>query len=453
MPLWQKAVGLGSTALIAGGAWLSPVETAAVLLAAFTVPFAAAVGLRIAILWNFAVQPAKAVLPVDVMTEAAMPVYSLLIPLYREACVVPDLMTALRRLDYPPHKLEILFLLESNDPETRDALAAKPLDPFMRVLVVPDGRPRTKPRALNYGLAHLRGDYVVVYDAEDAPEADQLRRALAAFRAGGPNLGCVQARLAIRNGRENWLTRQFAIEYATLFGAILPALERWGLPIPLGGTSNHFPRHVLQQAGGWDAFNVTEDADLGLRLTRQGWRIGILSSLTSEEAPPTFPIWLGQRTRWLKGWMQTYLVHMRRPVRLLQELGLIRFLAFNILAGGLIVSAFVHPWFYVWTACEMMGVTKTTLPQTGLARGVHLVSLFNLIAGYSAVVTLSAVVVMRRGSFALACHALVVPVYWLLISFAAYRAFFQLMKAPFHWEKTPHRPHSLGVGEPFKNDT
>jgi cellulose synthase/poly-beta-1,6-N-acetylglucosamine synthase-like glycosyltransferase len=185
-------------------------------------------------------------------------------------------------------------------------LACTQLDAHMQVLVVPEGAPRTKPRATQYALQFARGEYVVVYDAEDAPEPDQLRRALAALRAGGERLGCLQAQLNIYNSDATWFTRQFTVEYTALFDCILPTLERLRLPVPLGGTSNHFPRAVLDAVGGWDPYNVTEDADLGIRLARAGWHVGVLNSTTWEEAPPTFRIWKGQRTRWLKGWMQPH---------------------------------------------------------------------------------------------------------------------------------------------------
>ena len=238
--------------------------------------------------------------------DAPLPLYTVLVPLFREAGVVAELLASLRALDYPPDRLEIMLIVEQVDAETQAALGRAALDPHMRVLVVPDGEPRTKPRAIQYALQFAHGDYVVVYDAEDAPEPDQLRRALAALAAGGGRIGCLQAQLNIYNSDATWFTRQFTIEYTALFDCILPALERLQLPVPLGGTSNHFPRAVLDAVGGWDPYNVTEDADLGIRLARNGWHVGVLHSTTWEEAPPTFRIWKGQRTRWLKGWMQPH---------------------------------------------------------------------------------------------------------------------------------------------------
>jgi cellulose synthase/poly-beta-1,6-N-acetylglucosamine synthase-like glycosyltransferase len=361
-----------------------------------------------------------------------------LVPLYREASVVPHLVAALTAIDYPAARLEILLVLEAIDTETQDVVRAAALPRHMRVLVVPDGDPRTKPRAIQYALQFTRGDYIVVYDAEDMPEPDQLRRALTALMAEPGRLGCLQARLNIYNSRASWLTRQFTIEYTALFDCILPTLERFELPVPLGGTSNHFRRDVLDAVGGWDPYNVTEDADLGIRLARAGWHVGILGSTTWEEAPPTFRIWLGQRKRWLKGWMQTYLVHMREPRRLWRELGAKRFLGLQVLMGGLILSSLVHPWFYGLLALDLwegrvLGVSHSLAGETLLWLGA-----FNLVAGYVSAIALGGVAAARRGRIGLALHAALMPVYWLAISYAAYLALLQLVTAPYYWEKTEH---------------
>ena len=247
--------------------------------------------------------------------DAELPVYTLLVPLYREANMLGGLTRALSRLDYPAAKLDIKLILEAVDAETIAAARALDLPGNVEILVVPDLHPRTKPKALNYALPFARGDYLVIYDAEDRPERDQLRKALAAFRQGPPNLACLQSKLNLYNADDNWLTRQFTIEYGALFDGLLPALDRLRLPIPLGGTSNHFRVAALKWLMAWDPFNVTEDADLGTRLARSGYRCQVLSSTTFEEAPVKFVSWLRQRTRWIKGYMQTWLVHMRQPAK------------------------------------------------------------------------------------------------------------------------------------------
>jgi cellulose synthase/poly-beta-1,6-N-acetylglucosamine synthase-like glycosyltransferase len=216
--------------------------------------------------------------------------------------------------------------------------------------VVPDLNPRTKPKVLNYVLPLARGEYLVIYDAEDRPERGQLRRAFNAFRSGPPKLATVQARLNIYNADDNWLT----LEYTALFDGLLPALDRLKLPIPLGGTSNHFHVPALKWLMAWDPFNVTEDADLGTRLALNGYRCQVISSTTYEEAPRRFMSWVRQRTRWLKGFVQTWLVHMRSPRALWRELGPRGFLAFQVMVGGTVLSALVHPWFYVLVGYDLL---------------------------------------------------------------------------------------------------
>jgi cellulose synthase/poly-beta-1,6-N-acetylglucosamine synthase-like glycosyltransferase len=439
---WQKAalgviLALGLVMAIA-----APDRFVFLLAAVLVLPFFCVVTLRAAALWHTlgrrrgVPQPAGAE-----MDPARLPRYSLLIPLYDEAAIVADLVDALGAIDYPETALEILLIVEEADQTTRHAIETARRPAPTRVIVVPEGRPRTKPRALNYALHYATGDLVVVYDAEDMPEPSQLRRA-AALLSETPGLGCVQARLNVLNAEETWLTRQFAVEYTAQFDCLLPTLERLSLPVPLGGTSNHFPRAVLDEVGGWDPFNVTEDADLGIRLARLGWTVKVLDSTTWEEAPAVFSIWLKQRTRWLKGWMQTYLVHMRRPRETARDLGLLRFFGLQVLMGGLILSALVHPWFYVLAGLEL-AIGPLTPPQDdALANAVKVIGLINLVSGYLTGVALGYVAVAGRRRRTLAAWALMMPAYWLLISLAAYRALFQLVSSPYSWEKTRHRPRA-----------
>jgi cellulose synthase/poly-beta-1,6-N-acetylglucosamine synthase-like glycosyltransferase len=286
------------------------------------------------------------------IADCDLPSYSVLVPLFREVAVLPDLVDALGRIDHPPAKLDCMLVLEASDRATITAARAIALPPFMRIVVVPDCAPRTKPKALNYALQLARGELVAVYDAEDVPDPGQLRAAVQAFAAGGQRVVCVQAELAIHNASDSWITRQFALEYAALFRGLLPALARLRLPIPLGGTSNHFRRSFLDASGGWDPHNVTEDADLGIRIARRGGLVATIRSVTWEEAPSRLQPWIRQRTRWLKGWLQTYLVHMRNAAKL-RELGLVSFLAFQALMGGILLSCLLHPLFYIWMGWEL----------------------------------------------------------------------------------------------------
>jgi len=192
----------------------------------------------------------------------------------------------------------------------------------VRIIVVPDGQPRTKPKACNVGLRFAHGEFLVIYDAEDRPAPDQLRRAVAAFRAAPPEMVCLQARLSYWNVDENALTRFFTLEYAHWFDLMLDGLAALRLPIPLGGTSNHFRVQPLRMVGAWDPHNVTEDADLGLRVAAQGMTVSTLASTTLEEACCRPWPWIKQRTRWIKGYMQTALVHTRHPIRFVRAAGL-----------------------------------------------------------------------------------------------------------------------------------
>ena len=303
---------------------------------------------------------------------------------------------------------------------------------------MPPGGPQTKPKALNYALQYAKGEYVVIYDAEDEPDTDQLRAALEMFRKAGPDIACIQARLNIYNYQQNWLTRHFTIEYTALFDGLLPAFESLKMPIMLGGTSNHFKASILRKIGAWDPYNVTEDADLGIRINRQGFRCMILPSTTYEEAPTRLNSWVQQRTRWLKGWLQTFLVHTRNTARLRRDMGTWRYLGFQAVLGGAILSALIHPLFYLGLILEFLSGDLLSKPTDLFGNTLWHAALINLSCGYLAAILLAWVTLIRRGIPSLIFHTLTMPVYWLLISFAAYRAVFQLVWNPFLWEKTRH---------------
>ncbi len=369
-----------------------------------------------------------------------LPVYSVLVPLFREAAVLPILIEALNRLDYPVEKLQIMLIFEESDSATIAAAKALKLPDSIEFISVPHSLPLTKPKACNYALSFARGDYLVVYDAEDLPEPDQLRRALAAFDKDDERLACVQARLNFYNQFENWLTRQFTLEYAAFFDLLLPTLERLGLPIPLGGTSTHFRTRTLREAGAWDPFNVTEDADLGMRFAMLGLRTGIIRSTTFEEANCRMDNWLRQRSRWIKGWLQTYLVRMRHPVQLWRALGPRGFIGFQVVIGGFCLANLVHPIFYLALSATLLKAYLETGSVASVFR-TDIVTDFNLAVlalGYIASIASGMAAASARSLHPLIFSALSMPVYWLLISWGAYKALYQLFSAPFHWEKTDH---------------
>ncbi len=277
-----------------------------------------------------------------------LPVFTVLVPMFREAAMLPRLADALRNLDYPLGKLDIKIVLEAGDVETIEAARALGLEGVFEIIIVPASEPQTKPKACNFALRFARGEYLVIYDAEDRPEPDQLRKVVATFRRSPPNTACLQCRLSYYNVSENWLTRMFTLDYALWFDQVLPGLERLGMPIPLGGTSNHFRIDVLRELHAWDPFNVTEDADLGIRIGQKGYRVGVVNSTTFEEASCLTRQWIRQRSRWIKGYMQTLLVHTRRPLHFLRTAGPLGFLGFVFFIGGTVLAGLLNPIFWLF---------------------------------------------------------------------------------------------------------
>lgn len=433
--LWQSAA-LAAVIGAAGGALLvAPRETLTVISLFLSLLFVLAIALRLFASMSRSSRNGGA-LALRPTQDADLPVYSVLVPLFREEAILPHLAEGLAQLDYPAAKLDIKIIMESVDAGTIAAAASAGFGGNVDFIIVPDGQPRTKPKALNYALEFATGELVVVFDAEDRPEPDQLRKAAAIFAHAPPELVCLQARLDYYNARQNWLTRQFTIEYASLFRGLLPFFSKERLPLPLGGTSNHFRMAVLRDLGGWDPYNVTEDADLGVRLCREGKRAEMLDSTTYEEAACEAGIWLRQRTRWLKGWMQTYGVHMRSPRTLYRGLGARGFLVFQAYFAGIILSALCHPVFYAILCYDTLaGTIGTVHGAPGL---LYILGAVNMICGYVAAGMIGWTGLRRAGKLYLAPHLLFIPVYWILISAAAYRAVWQLIRSPFYWEKTPH---------------
>lgn len=405
-------------------AWLMPAWAAIMLLPAL---------IRLATLFM-----PNSITALDERADAQdLPVYSVLVPLRDEAEMVDQLCRSLTRLDYPAHRLDIIFVVEQRSPSTVAAVRRHLGNARFSLVEVPHAPPLTKPKALDFALPFCRGEFVTVFDAEDRPEPGQLRQAVNQFRRA-PHLHCIQARLVIANGGRGPLPALFAGEYAALFSVFLPALGRWGVVMPLGGTSNHFRLASLRAIGGWDAYNVTEDADLGVRLARRRLACGTSRSATYEDAPESLRIWMGQRRRWMKGWMQTILVHNRHPRQLIADLGLWRFLLFEIIVLGMILSPLLHTGFML--ACLFAVLAgHTELLRLDLWSASCL-SVFAL--GYGIAFAIQILGLVRTGQIGLIAWQILLPVYWIAIAWATLRALVDLTLKPFHWIKTVHRPVS-----------
>jgi cellulose synthase/poly-beta-1,6-N-acetylglucosamine synthase-like glycosyltransferase len=377
----------------------------------------------------------RAKVPPTRQTDPRLPVVSVLVPLYKEQAIVPALIRRLQGTDYPKALLDICLVVEANDMITREALQKIDLPVWMRAILVPPSEVQTKPRAMNYALDFCRGSIIGIYDAEDAPEADQIRRVVQTLQAAPPDIACVQGYLDFYNPRRNWLSRCFTIEYAMWFRVVLHGVERLGLPVLLGGTTVFFRRHVLEELGGWDAHNVTEDADLGFRLARKGYRCGFLDTVTREEANNRMVPWIKQRSRWLKGYAMTWITHMRNPVALWRDLGPSGFLAFQVLLLGTLSNFLLAPvvgsfWLIAFgVELPLMHLIPDTVWML-VGRAYVASEVLSFVVGVFAV--------HRREHRHLLPFVATMPFYWPLGSIAILKALYEVLLRPFYWDKTQH---------------
>ncbi|WP_446720157.1 glycosyltransferase [Leisingera sp. ANG-Vp] len=368
--------------------------------------------------------------------QAKPPVISVLVPLYKEAEISRALLARIRKLSYPRALTDVILVLEEHDSVTRAALAATRLPPWIRVVEVPAfGGLTTKPRAMNYALNFCRGDLIGVWDAEDAPQADQLDQVARAFARASPDTACFQGVLDYYNPRTNWISRCFTLEYGSWFRIVLNGIARLGLVVPLGGTTMFIRRQVLEELGGWDAHNVTEDADLGVRLYRAGYRTEMLPSTTYEEANCRPWPWVKQRSRWLKGFMVTYLVHMRQPLRLLGELGWKRFLGFQAFFLGTVGQFLFAPvlWSFWLIALGMPHPSAGTAPPQLLMLAAAALVFFE---GLGMILSVTAAFAMGRPRLAAWAPAMIL--YFPMGALAVAKAAYELLARPFFWDKTAH---------------
>ncbi|MGZ3762874.1 MAG: glycosyltransferase family 2 protein [Mucilaginibacter sp.] len=370
------------------------------------------------------------------IVDDELPVYTILLPVYKEDKLIKKLIWNLQSIDYPREKLDIKLLIEEDDDLTLNAVRNLDFPGIFEVIIVPFHMPKTKPKACNYGLHFARGKYLTIYDAEDIPDTDQLKKVVHLFNKLPENYICVQSALNYYNRNENFLTRMFTLEYSYWFDYMLPGLDTLDIPIPLGGTSNHFKIENLLELGAWDPFNVTEDADLGVRAYAKGYKVAIVNSTTYEEANNEPINWIRQRSRWIKGYMQTYLVHMRNPVKLWRKIGWKGFLGFNFFVGATPITFLVYPvLLFIFLAYVVFNLAaiKTLFPDW-----VLFISIFNLMVGNILMIYVNMMAVFKRRFYELILFAIANPIYWLMHSAAAYMGLYQLIVKPFYWEKTNH---------------
>ncbi|MCH2175728.1 MAG: glycosyltransferase [Lentisphaeria bacterium] len=415
---------------------------------------------------------------INALRDEDLPMYTILVPMYKEAGIANTIIKSMNALDYPREKLDIKLLLEADDEETQAVVNNTSLDDSYDVIVVPDFKPKTKPRACNFGLKRAKGKYCVIFDAEDQPDPDQLKKVIHVFKQAKNNVACVQAKLCYFNPKQNLLTRWFTIEYNTNFSLLLPGLQTLNMPLPLGGTSNHFRTDVLEKIGGWDPFNVTEDCDLGIRLYKHNYKTQVVDSTTWEEANSELWNWIRQRSRWVKGFFQTHLTHMRHPFKTFFELGPWGFMGFYLMVGASSFMVISNIIFWI------IGGIYLILLSIGLSNGLQISDMvigpqqvfydgqslngvplkawallyfgenqdptwtklsmvFFSISSVLLIANLFFVFVhvlacIKRKAWSLIPFAFTMPIYWLLISIGGWKGFLQLFTNPFYWEKTNH---------------
>lgn len=373
--------------------------------------------------------------PPQTVSLVRLPVITMLVPLYNETAIADHLLARLKALDYPRELLDVCLILEEDDLTTRAALGKTILPTWMRPVIVPHGTIKTKPRAMNYALDFAHGSIIGIWDAEDAPEPDQLHKVAKSFANCGPKVACLQGKLDYYNASKNWLTRCFAIEYASWFRVLLPGMSKLELVIPLGGTTLFFRRDTLEKLGGWDAHNVTEDADLGMRLARHGYRTELIDTVTEEEANGRTWPWIKQRSRWLKGYAVTYRVHMRNPIQLLRDLGLWRFFGFQLLFLGTLTQFVLAPvlWTFWLLPFGFAHPLDALIPSWAFWTLAGLFVTSELVGFAAAVIGVG-----KAGKSWLGKWALTLQFYFPLAAIAAYKGLYELATKPFYWDKTAH---------------
>ncbi len=366
------------------------------------------------------------------LEDRHLPVYTILIPMFEEkAKTIEQMIHSIRMLNYPKSRLDVKLIIEEGDENTLAMVKSLQCESYFHIVDVPYSYPQTKPKACNYALKFAQGDFVCIFDAEDRPDPMQLKKVLEVFWRSPNEVACVQARLNYYNRNENMLTKLFAIEYASWFMFMIPALEKMRVPIPLGGTSNHFKTAILRKMMAWDPYNVTEDADLGIRLAQHGYCTAIVNSLTLEEAPITLKAWIKQRSRWIKGYMQTYFVHMRRPIQLYKKIKMRGFIGFLFFVGAPSVVFLTMPFSCAYWLYSL--AVDQNFPDWYVV-----LSIGNLTAALLLHIVIALIVLFKNGWRQMGLTVVVFPFYWLLHMLASFRAVKELVLRPHYWDKTEH---------------
>jgi len=448
--LWQKIFIFSLVLIFIVGLIFDPLLTGIIFLATISVLYFVDAIFSLVLVLRSLINPPEIIsttaelLGID---DKTLPTYSIFCPLYRESQVLPHFVGAIEKMEWPKDKLEVLLLLEENDQETIDVARSMNLPEFVKIIVVPHSFPKTKPKACNYGICFARGEFIVIYDAEDIPDPWQLKKAYLGFKKSKSSVLCLQAKLNYFNPNQNILTRLFTAEYSLWFDISLPGLQSINTSIPLGGTSNHFRTKDLIDLKGWDPFNVTEDCDLGIRLFMRGFKTAIIDSVTLEEANSNFKNWLRQRSRWIKGYMQTYLVHMRNPLNFLRQNGIHAFI-FQLVVGGKIASMIINPLLWVTTIAyftlnQYVGDIINSLFPTW----IFYIAVVSLVFGNFLFIFYYMIGCAKRGHTQIIKYVFFIPFYWVMASMAAAIAAYQLFVKPHYWEKTHHGLHLI----PAKN--
>lgn len=397
------------------------------------------------------------------LSDNDLPIYTILIPLYREEGVIRQIARAMTAIDYPKDKLDIIITLEEYDHSTINAIELAQLPSYFKTLILPNVQPKTKPKALNVAFLKTRGEFLVIYDAEIIPEPDQLKKAVLAFQKY-PGIACFQSRLDHYNANQSVITKLFNAEFSFYYDLFLPGLSQLGFPLSLSGHSVHFRKETISRIGAWDPYNVAEDCDLGIRLQRMGFGVGVLNSLSQEEATSGFKSWIMQRTRWMKGFIQTSIVHLRHPIRFKKEVGgWFNFFGFLFTVPGTVLVNILN--LIYWLLLILWLTTHSSLIQNLFPVTILYLSVTSFIIGNVIFTYLNLVGAYQRGRFEIVKYSLLSPLYWILLALAGVRAFVQLLTKPHHWEKTTHGEHlsegrhlivetsSLIVGDEQKSDS